>query len=187
MKLISSFLILGLLILASCTAELPTMPLDDSISSSKAAQGDRSEWQMMLSGTIAEGEFATGFLPCLNNGQGESAWFVGSYAWLYKRVVTPSGNTNDNVRGVIYDDTGLVGITTGDYWKQVTWNSQFPMHTRRSDGLIHLRQVDNGWLVNESTGDRVKILYHWNQVLDEDWNLVSDDSRLVSCTRVGGR
>jgi hypothetical protein len=157
------------------------------MSVAKAAQGDRSEWELMLSGTLAEGDFPTGFLSCLNGGEGEDAWLVGSFYWFYKRVSTPSGNVNDNIRGEIDDDTALIGMTTGDYWKQVTWNSQFPMHTRRSDGLIHLRQVDNGWMEKETTGERVKILWHWNQVLDQDWNLISDDSRLVACTRVGGR
>jgi hypothetical protein len=59
-------------------------------------------------------------------------------------------------------------METGDHWKQTMWRSQFAMHTRRADGLMCLHQPDDEWMVNESTGEQVKILFHWNQVLDQD-------------------
>lgn len=182
------------LFVAACTDEvLPTASVgleDTQPVFAKAAQGDRSEWEVFegWGGTITQGQFPTGYLPCM----GEDAWFVGSYQWYKKETVTPSGNVQLNLMYRLGEDVpggvpvALVGMDSGTVWPLYRYNSHFFMHTKKSDGLTYFVQPDQTWHVNEATGERIKAFYLWKTVWDADFNVVSDDSKLAACVKMGG-
>ncbi len=178
--------ILLALLVAGCTSDMPTTFESDGEDTirGKAAQGDRSEWQLMFTWDVPSGLFANGVISCLNDGKGEDSWWAGTGAWYYKEVVTPSGNIIQNLKYDVGDDARIVGMDTGEVWYVYRFNSHFFQHTRRSDGHTYFHQPDHEWFVNDG-GERVRVTWLYDTVFDQDMNVVSDKSRIVSCSRMG--
>jgi hypothetical protein len=184
--------------LVGCTDLAPTAPAaedgsvalkTDTEAFGKAAQGDRSDWQLMVTGTITEEWYDNGWyapidMRCMNDGAGELAKWYGTYWWYYKETVTPSGNVLQNLRYEIGDDVMMVGQESGEVWYVDRWRSQFHQHTKQANGYTTFVQPDDMWFVNDD-GQRMKTLFLSNIVYDESMNVVSDKSKFAVCTIVG--
>ncbi len=135
----------------------------------RAAQGDRSEWTLMLSYYYAGSDF---YYPCADGGQGEDLTYTGTIYWYTKDVVTPSGNVIQTQRIDWGDDSRMVGHESGDVWTLVKLVQPMVVRiTKQTDGLRVAENVMNEWWVNQD-GDRMNSRASAEIVFDENWYIL---------------
>lgn len=144
----------------------------------RAAQGDRSEWTLVLDmGTVPESEAVPlGFVPCLNSGLGEDAVvFGGPYEVYMKTLVTPSGNVIS--QGWIRSEyEAYRGLESGDLWT-TSLDAKYREFTRQADGHLLLQEPITQILTNERTGARVRVQAMYRIEFDELGAVVNDNAR----------
>ncbi len=143
----------------------------------RAAQGDRSEWTLIAEITSTEDDpFGTFLIPCLNGGLGEEAVnFGGPYGIYFKMLETPSGNVI-NQGWIRTDFDAWRSVQTGDLWV-ATMDAKYREFTRAADGHLLLQEPVSEILVNQRTGERVRIQSMFRLEFDEAFNLVSNNPR----------
>ena len=144
----------------------------------RAAQGDRSEWTLVLDmGTTPESDaLPVGFVSCLNDGLGEDAVvFGGPYEVYMKTLVAPSGNVISHgwIRAA-YE--AYRGLESGDLWI-TSLDAKYREFTRQADGHLLLQEPITQVLTNERTGQRARVQAMYRLEFDESFNLVSSNPR----------
>jgi len=144
----------------------------------RAAQGDRSEWALVLDmGTVPESDAVPlGFVPCLNDGRGEDAVvFGGPYEVYMKTLVAPSGNVIS--QGWIRAEyEAYRGLESGDLWV-TSLDAKYREFTRQADGHLLLMEPITQILTNERTGQRARVQATYRLEFDELGNVVNDNVR----------
>lgn len=145
---------------------------------SRAAQGDRSEWELVDEYSVPEDEaFALGFVSCINGGIGENVIaFGGPYRMYVKTVITPSGSIHNRGRIVAEQET-WIGEDTGDVWL-TSLDAKYNEFVRAVDGHYLAQEPIAQILTNADTDEQVRVKAMYRMEIDEDGNLVNNNPRV---------
>lgn len=128
-----------------------------------AAQGDRSEWEVILTVDLSGGY---NWVPCINDGAGGWGTFYMVYTVLQKEVVTPSGNVN-RIQKITYTSPNpslhalpWLDADSGEIWWYTKEVQPGHLHTKKKDGQTYGVWQETGIWEN-ADGDRLMLKGHF--------------------------
>jgi len=162
-----SILFIPIALAALACSDQPTATTNNDTPSYRAAQGDRSEMQVLLSWPAVPPDqaYPFAFIPCINGGAGETVLYWGPPGdYIGKVVETSSGNTLWNGYWVDRGDgiEHYIGVISGDEWTlppyelagktKYHWNENGNMLVGEALPLV---------LTNTRTGEQVRVMMQW--------------------------
>lgn len=151
-----------------------------------AGKSPNSNMELLWVWEVAESEAYADSIPCFNNGEGENILAWGRFEFWAHVVDAPSGNHKEH--GEFRGFENYKGLQSGDRW--IGLGIRTPtlfFNTRHSDGYTIINEPVWNFAQNQTTGEIVRIMWRFHQVLDDQGNFVRADVKITDCKPWNGQ
>jgi hypothetical protein len=145
-----------------------------------AGQGPDNKMELIWAFPYPEEVGFPDYFPCFNGGEGENVIAFGLIEFWARTVETPSGNVMQH--GELRGYENYRGQDTGDLWlsSAITVPTVF-YNTRDSDGYTTINEPVWNYAENQRTGEVVRLMWRYHQVIDAEGGFVRADVKLTNC------
>lgn len=174
-----------LVALALCAVSCNDTPTDPTEASASAALFDAGKspnkgMELIWVYDYPEPEGYLDYIPCFNDGEGETVMAFGYLEFWARTVETPSGNYKQH--GELRGFEHYRGQETGDLWlsSPIVVPTIF-YNTRHSDGTTTINEPVWIYSENQRTGEVLRMKWNYHQVLDSEGNFLRADMKMTNC------
>ena len=174
-------LVAAALIAVSC-ADSPTDPAADAEVTPlfDAGKSPNKGMEQIWVFDYPEPEGYLDYIPCFNDGAGETVLAFGYLEFWGRTVETPSGNLTQH--GELRGYEHYRGQETGDLWMGVSFVvPTIFYHTHHATGNTTINEPVWIFAENQRTGETVRMKWNFHVVYDRDGNFLRYDAKVTNC------